>query len=85
MLCTSSGTPQGFVLAQDPAQMGLVPDESPGQELAAASADPAFGEDVEDQSAAGGGGVQGLVQALEPDPFPAQRGDDLDEVGQGPG
>ena len=43
------------------------------------------GEDVEDQPAAGGGGVQGLVQALEPDPVPAQRGDDGDQVGQGPG
>jgi len=43
------------------------------------------GEDVEDQPAAGGGGVQGLVQALEPDPSPAQRADDGDQVGQGPG
>ena len=43
------------------------------------------GEDVEDQPAAGGGGVQGLVQALEPDPAPAQRGDDRDQVGQRPG
>ena len=43
------------------------------------------GEDVEDQPAAGGGGVQGLVQALEPDAVPAQRADDLDQVGQGPG
>jgi hypothetical protein len=33
----------GFVLAQDPAQVGLVPDESSVQELAPASADPAFG------------------------------------------
>ena len=43
------------------------------------------GEDVEDQPAAGGGGVQGLVQALEPDTMPAQRADDLDQVGQRPG
>jgi len=40
------------------------------------------GEDVEDQPPAGGGGVQGLVQALEPNPAPAQRGDDFDQVGQ---
>jgi hypothetical protein len=40
---------------------------------------------VEDQLAAGGGGVQGLVQALEPDTAPAQRADDGDQVGQGPG
>jgi hypothetical protein len=33
----------GFVLAQDPAQVGLVPDEGSVQELAPASADPAFG------------------------------------------
>jgi hypothetical protein len=33
----------GFVLAQDPAQVGLVPDEGPVQEFAPASADPAFG------------------------------------------
>src|SRR6267142_1066693 len=39
------------------------------------------GEDVEDQPAAGGGGVQGLVQALEADSLPAQRGDDGDQVG----
>ena len=43
------------------------------------------GEDVEDQPAAGGGGVQGLVQALEADTVPAQRADDLDQVGQRPG
>jgi hypothetical protein len=43
------------------------------------------GEDVEHQPAAGGGGVQGLVQALEADPLPAQRGDDGDQVGQRPG
>ncbi len=40
------------------------------------------GEDVEDQPPAGGGGVQGLAQALEADTLPAQRGDDLDQVGQ---
>jgi hypothetical protein len=33
-----------LVLAQDPPQMGLVPDEGPVEELAAASADPAFGD-----------------------------------------
>jgi hypothetical protein len=37
---------------------------------------------VEHQPAAGGGGVQGLVQALEPDTVPAQRADDGDQVGQ---
>jgi hypothetical protein len=36
----------GRVLAQDPPQMGLVPDESAVQELAAASPDPAFGDRV---------------------------------------
>src|ERR1022692_1661740 len=36
----------GLVLAQDPPQMGLVPDESAVQELAAASPDPAFGDRV---------------------------------------
>jgi hypothetical protein len=43
------------------------------------------GEDMEDQPAAGGGGVQGLVQALEAGTLPAQRADDGDQVGQGPG
>ena len=43
------------------------------------------GEDVEDQPASRGGGVQRLVQAPEADSLPAQRGDDLDQVGQGPG
>ena len=33
----------GFVLAQDPAQVGLVPDEGSVQDLAPASAYPAFG------------------------------------------
>jgi len=33
----------GFVLAQDLAQVGVVPDEGSVQELAPASADPAFG------------------------------------------
>ena len=36
----------GLVLAQDPPQMGLVPDEGAVQELAAASADPAFDDRV---------------------------------------
>jgi hypothetical protein len=35
-----------LVRAQDPPQMGLVPDEGAVQELAAASADPAFGDAV---------------------------------------
>jgi hypothetical protein len=35
-----------LVLAQDLPQMGLVPDEGAVQELAAASADPAFGDGV---------------------------------------
>jgi hypothetical protein len=36
----------GLVVAQDSQKMGLVPDESAVQELAAASADPAFGDRV---------------------------------------
>jgi|SRR5215467_14244382 len=36
----------GLVIAKDPSQMGLVPDEGPVQELAAASPDPAFGDRV---------------------------------------
>ena len=36
----------GLVLAQDPPQMGLVPDEGAVQELASASPDPAFGDRV---------------------------------------
>jgi hypothetical protein len=36
----------GFVLAQDPAQVGLVLDEGAVQEFAAASSDPAFGDRV---------------------------------------
>jgi hypothetical protein len=36
----------GLVAAQDPPQMGRVPDEGAVQELAAASADPAFGDCV---------------------------------------
>ena len=43
------------------------------------------GKDVEDQPAAGSGGVECLVQALEAGALPAQRADDLDQVGQGPG
>jgi hypothetical protein len=35
-----------FVLAQDPPQMALVPDEGAVQEFAAASSDPAFGDRV---------------------------------------
>jgi len=40
------------------------------------------GEDVEDQPAARSGGVQGLMQALEPDTAPTQRADDADQAGQ---
>jgi len=36
----------GLVLAEEPPQMGLVPDEGPVEELAAASADPAPGDGV---------------------------------------
>jgi hypothetical protein len=36
----------GLVLAQDLSQVGLVPDKSSVQELAAASSDPAFGDRV---------------------------------------
>src|ERR1022692_2164811 len=36
----------GLVVAQDPPPMGLVPDEGAVQELAAAAADPAFGDRV---------------------------------------
>src|SRR6185437_2451405 len=36
----------GLVLAQDPPQMALIPDQGAVQELAAASADPAFGDRV---------------------------------------
>ena len=36
----------GLVLAQDPPQVELVPDEGAVQEFAAASADPAFGDRV---------------------------------------
>jgi hypothetical protein len=36
----------GLVLAQDPPQVGLVPDQGPVEELAAAAADSAFGDGV---------------------------------------
>jgi hypothetical protein len=36
----------GLVLAQDPPQMVLIPDEGAVKELAATSADPAFGDRV---------------------------------------
>src|SRR5690242_21857238 len=36
----------GLILAQDPPQTGLVPDQGAVQELAAASPDPAFGDRV---------------------------------------
>ena len=40
---------------------------------------------MEDQPAAGRGGVQSLMQALEPDTPPAQRAHDGDQIGQLPG
>jgi hypothetical protein len=40
-------------------------------------------EDVEDELAAGGGGVDRLLQAAEPDAAPGQAGDGLDQVPQG--
>jgi hypothetical protein len=36
----------GLVLAQDPPQMALIPDEGAVQEFAPASPDPAFGDRV---------------------------------------
>jgi hypothetical protein len=36
----------GLVLAQDPPQMGLVPDKGAVQDFASASPDPAFGDRV---------------------------------------
>jgi hypothetical protein len=41
------------------------------------------GEDVEDEAAAGGGGVEGLLQGPESDAAAAQIGDDRDEVLEG--
>jgi len=41
--CTGATRLVGLVLAQDPSQVGLVPDEGAVQELASASPDPAFG------------------------------------------
>lgn len=43
------------------------------------------GEDVEDEAAAGGGGVEGFLQGPEADAAATQIGDDRDEVGQGAG
>jgi hypothetical protein len=40
-------------------------------------------EEVEDQPAAGGGGVDGLAQGAEPDPAGVEIGDHLDQVAQG--
>ena len=40
---------------------------------------------MEDEPAAGGGGVQGFVQGLEADAAPSQVGDQGDQVGQGAG
>jgi hypothetical protein len=41
------------------------------------------GEDVEDELAAGGGGVDRLLQAAEPDAALGQAGDGVDQVAQG--
>ena len=41
-----------LILARDPAQMVLVPDEGAVQELAAASPDPAFGDRVQSGASA---------------------------------
>jgi hypothetical protein len=41
-------------------------------------------EDVEDELAAGGGGVDGLLEAAEPNPAVGQAGDGVDQVPQGP-
>ncbi len=40
------------------------------------------GEDVEDETAAGGSGVEGFLQGPEADAAATQIGDDRDEVGQ---
>ena len=44
--CTGATRLVRLVVAQDPPQMGLVPDEGAVQQLAAASADPAFGDRI---------------------------------------
>jgi hypothetical protein len=41
------------------------------------------GEDVEDELAPGGGGVDGLLQAAEPDAAVGEAGDGVDQVPQG--
>jgi hypothetical protein len=41
------------------------------------------GEHVEDELAAGGGGVDRLLEAPEPDAAVGQAGDDVDQVAQG--
>ena len=41
-------------------------------------------EDVEDELAAGGGGVDGLLEAAEPDAAVGQAGDGVDQMPQGP-
>ena len=77
----------GLVLAQDLLQVGLVPDEGAVQELAAASADPAFGG----TSADGDGAAQpspgrpcpSLIPSLihlSPDPFGAHHLDHAAQV-----
>ena len=42
------------------------------------------GEDVEDELAAGGGGVDRLLEATEPDPAVGEAGDGVDQVAQRP-
>jgi hypothetical protein len=44
--CTGATRLVGLVLAQDPQQMALIPDQGAVLEFAAASADPAFGDRV---------------------------------------
>jgi hypothetical protein len=40
-------------------------------------------EDMEHELAAGGGGVDGLLEAAEPDPAVGQAGDGVDQVAEG--
>jgi hypothetical protein len=42
------------------------------------------GEDMEDELAAGGGGVDRLLEAAEPDPAVGQAGDGVDQMAQRP-
>ena len=61
-----------LVLAQDPPQMGLVPDEGVIQELAAASPDPAFGDRVH----------PGRPDVAEHDPDPGADEDGVERGGE---